>query len=143
MAELGGTETLAIGWALGLERLIGLLQQLAPLQPTAIDFYIVSKGEAAEAQALKLAQTLRYAGFKTELDLSSSAFGKQFKRADRSGAVACFILGDAEAANQTVQLKWLATGEQQAIAQADLPALADTLHEQIARSHHDRSTTTS
>ncbi|MBD2072621.1 histidine--tRNA ligase [Phormidium sp. FACHB-592] len=142
IAELGGPETLAIGWAIGLERLIGLLQQLAPSQPTAIDFYIVSRGEAAEAQALKLAQTLRHAGFVTELDLSSSAFGKQFKRADRSGAAACFILGDAEAANQTVQLKWLATGEQQAIAQADLPALADTLHEQIARSRNDRSTTT-
>lgn len=143
VAELGGTETLAIGWAIGLERLIGLLQQLAPLQPTAIDFYIVSRGAAAESQALKLAQSLRHAGFKTELDLSGSAFGKQFKRADRSGAAACFIVGDAEAANQTVQLKWLTTGEQQAIAQADLPALVDTLHEQIARRHHDQSPTAS
>ncbi len=133
VTELGGPETLAIGWAIGLERLIGLLQQLKPAQPITTDFYIVSKGDTAEAQALKLAQILRRAGFKAELDLSGSAFGKQFKRADRSRAIGCFILGDAEAADQTVQLKWLATGEQQAIAQADLPALTDTLHQQIAQ----------
>jgi histidyl-tRNA synthetase len=131
VTELGGPETLAIGWAIGLERLIGLLQQLKPTQITTTDFYIVSKGDTAELQALKLAQSLRQAGFKTELDLSGSAFGKQFKRADRSGAIACFILGDAEAANQTVQLKWLATGEQQAIAQAELPTLTSTLQQQI------------
>lgn len=131
VTELGGPETLAIGWAIGLERLIGLLQQLKPTQANTTDFYIVSKGETAELQALNLAQTLRQAGFQAELDLSGSAFGKQFKRADRSGAIACFILGDAEALNQTVQLKWLATGEQQAIAQADLPTLTSTLRQQI------------
>jgi histidyl-tRNA synthetase len=131
VTELGGPETLAIGWAIGLERLIGLLQQLRPIQTTTTDFYIVSKGDVAETQALKLAQSLRQAGFKAELDLSGSAFGKQFKRADRSGAAACFILGDAEAANQSVQLKWLATGEQEAIAQADLPIRFNDLRQQL------------
>jgi histidyl-tRNA synthetase len=66
-----------------------------------------------------------------ELDLSGSAFGKQFKRADRSGAVACLVLGDAEAQNQTVNLKWLKSGEQQAIAQADLLEKTDELRRQI------------
>ncbi len=137
VSELGGPETLAIGWAIGLERLIGLLQQLQPRPADTTDFYIVSKGEVAEVQALKLAQTLRNAGFKTELDLSGSAFGKQFKRADRAGAAACFILGDTEAATQTVQLKWLATGEQQALSQAELLSQITTLHQQIA---HRRET---
>ena len=132
VSELGGPETLAIGWAIGLERLIGLLQQLKPTQARSTDFYIVSKGEAAELQALKLAQLLRQAGFRAELDLSGSAFGKQFKRADRSGAIACFILGEAEAATQTVQLKWLATGEQQAIVQTELPTLTSTLQQKMA-----------
>ena len=143
VSELGGPETLAIGWAIGLERLIGLLQQLKPTQGAAIDFYIVSKGTTAERQALTFAQTLRQAGFKAELDLSGSAFGKQFKRADRSGAAACFILGEAEAANQTVQLKWLATGEQQAIAQADLPTLAPVLQQQLNASRSSAHGTTS
>ncbi len=118
--ELGGPETPAIGWAIGLERLILLLQKLQPAPTSKIDFYVVSKGDRAEAQALLLAQQLRHLGFQVELDLSGSAFSKQFKRADRSGAGACLILGDTEAESETVQLKWLATGEQMAIAQADL-----------------------
>ncbi len=118
--ELGGPETPAVGWAIGLERLIILLQQLDATQTTAIDFYVVSRGTAAEHQALKIAQKLRQSGFSVELDLSGSAFGKQFKRADRSGAEVCLILGDEEAANGTVQVKWLKTGQQEAIGQTDL-----------------------
>lgn len=118
--ELGGPDTPAVGWAIGLERLIILLQQLDAVQTTASDFYVVSRGRAAEAQALKIAQKLRHSGFSVELDLSGSAFSKQFKRADRSGAAVCLILGDEEAANGTVQVKWLKTGQQEAIAQTDL-----------------------
>jgi histidyl-tRNA synthetase len=134
VTELGGPETAAVGWAIGLERLILLLQQLKPNTTPPIDFYLVSRGEVAEAQALVLAQKLRQAEFTVELDLSGSAFGKQFKRADRSGAAGCLILGDAEAATQTVQLKWLKTGEQTAIAQADLLCAPDQLRQQIAQS---------
>ncbi len=133
VSELGGPETAAIGWAIGLERLIGLLQQLQPKPEDQADFYVVSRGEKAEAQALKIAQQLRQAGFKTELDLSGSAFGKQFKRADRSGAAACLILGDAEAESQKVQLKWLGTGEQMEILQADLADKLEDLRAAIAK----------
>lgn len=118
--ELGGPDTPAVGWAIGLERLIILLQQLDAAQTTASDFYVVSRGTAAEAQALKIAQKLRHSGFSVELDLSGSAFSKQFKRADRSGAEVCLILGEEEAANGTVQVKWLKTGQQEAIAQTEL-----------------------
>lgn len=132
VAELGGAVTPAVGWAIGLERLIILLQQLSQTPTAKVDFYLVSRGDRAEAQALILAQQLRRLNFAVELDLSGSAFGKQFKRADRSGAAACLILGDAEAETKTVQLKWLASGEQQAIAQADLVAKVDDLRQQIA-----------
>ena len=126
VSELGGPETPAIGWAMGLERLILLLQQIQPTSAAQVDFYLVSRGEKAESQALILAQLLQRSGFTTELDLSGSAFGKQFKRADRSGAVACLILGDSEAETKTVQLKWLKSGEQSAIEQsALLEAIAD------------------
>jgi histidyl-tRNA synthetase len=120
VAQLGGPETPGIGWAMGMERLVLLLQQLN--QPPVIqpDFYIVSKGETAEAQALAIAQQLRGVKFTVELDLSGSAFGKQFKRADRSGASACLVLGDTEAENKTVNVKWLTSGEQQSIAQNEL-----------------------
>ena len=121
VTELGGPETAAIGWAMGLERLVILLQKLGNLATAStVDFYVVSRGVAAEGQALRIVQQLRQAGFKAELDLSGSAFGKQFKRADRSAAAACLILGDAEAEKGTVQLKWLTSGEQSELVQTEL-----------------------
>jgi histidyl-tRNA synthetase len=120
VSELGGPETPAVGWAIGLERLVILLQQLQELPAPQLDFYLVSKGEQAEAASVILAHKLRFAGFSVELDLSGSAFGKQFKRADRSGAIACLVIGDEEAENNQVQLKWLQTKEQQTLTQAEL-----------------------
>ena len=133
ISELGGPETPAVGWAMGLERLTLLLQQLATEKPNAVDFYVVSRGEKAEAQSIKIAQTLRQLGFAVELDLSRAAFGKQFKRADRSGAAACLILGDAEAENKMVQIKWLKTGEQVEWPQVDLLDQPDQLRQQMAQ----------
>ncbi len=101
VTELGGPNTPAVGWAIGLERLILLLQQMQSPPLPVLDFYVVSKGEQAEDLALVLAQKLRQSRFSVELDLSGSGFKKQFTRADRSGAVACLILGDEEAENQT------------------------------------------
>ncbi|MBD2091816.1 histidine--tRNA ligase [Microcoleus sp. FACHB-1515] len=129
--ELGGPDTPAIGWGMGMERLILLMQKLAEPTSPPLDFYVISRGEQAEAQALKLAQTMRHLDFAVELDLSSSAFGKQFKRADRSGALACLIIGDDEAAVQSVKLKWLGSGEQQAIDQSNLPTMAAELHQKL------------
>ncbi len=129
--ELGGPSTPAVGWAIGLERLTLLLAQLQSVPSPTPDFYVVSRGEAAEANALKLAQSLRQQGLSVDLDLSGSAFGKQFKRADRSGAAACLILGDDEAAQGTVQLKWLKSGQQTALTQAELLADIDALRQQI------------
>jgi histidyl-tRNA synthetase len=120
IAQLGGNETPAIGWAMGMERLILLLQNLSPLQPHSPDIYFVSRGEKAENQALIMAQKLRQSGFTVELDLSGSNFGKQFKRGDRSGAKMCLILGDSEVENNIIQIKYLATGEQKTVSQDEL-----------------------
>ncbi|MGB3191447.1 MAG: histidine--tRNA ligase [Limnoraphis sp.] len=138
--ELGGPDTSAVGWAMGLERLILLLQQLQNLPQSELDFYIVSRGESAEPQATILAQKLRQAEFSVEVDLSGSAFGKQFKRADRSGAVACLVLGDAEAENQTVNLKWLKTGEQDKIPQSDLLTKTEEIRSKIQASRSSEPT---
>ncbi|CBN54655.1 MULTISPECIES: histidine--tRNA ligase [Kamptonema] len=129
--ELGGPDTPAVGWAMGLERLILLLQQLQPAPTNTLDFYIVSRGDRAEVQAVLLAQKLRSFGFSLEIDLSGSAFKKQFGRADRSGAVACLIIGDEEAESHSVKLKWMASKEQSAIAQSDLLEKAEELRCQI------------
>jgi len=76
-----------------------------------------------------LAQKLRRSGFSVELDLSGSGFKKQFTRADRS---ALALILDEEAENQTVKLKWMASKEQQAIAQAELLKMTDELRQQHA-----------
>jgi histidyl-tRNA synthetase len=129
--QLGGPITPAVGWAIGMERLILLLQQLHSAPTTKLDFYLVSRGESAEAQALILAEKLRAAKFSVELDLSGSAFAKQFKRADRSGAIACLVLGDAEAESQSVKLKWMASACEEAMSQAELLSKIEKLREQI------------
>jgi len=130
--ELGGPETPAVGWAIGLERLIILLQKLHASAPSQkLDFYVVSRGEKAEQNALILTQKLRALGFSLELDLSGSAFKKQFARADKSGAIACLILGDEEAENQTVNLKWLTTKEQLSLSQTELFSKIEELRQKL------------
>ncbi|MEN9232014.1 MAG: histidine--tRNA ligase [Thermostichus sp. DG02_5_bins_236] len=119
--ELGGPPTPAVGWAMGMERLVLLLQKKQGSVASApVQVYVISRGAKAEARSLQIAQSLRQAGFHTELDLSGSAFGKQFKRASRSGAIWAVTLGDAEAAAGEVQLKHLHTGKQQTLLQAEL-----------------------
>ncbi|MFN3678936.1 histidine--tRNA ligase [Thermosynechococcus sp.] len=118
--ELGGPATPAIGWAMGLERLILLLRD-RPLPPRNQPYlYMVTRGEAAERQGLILAQQLRHQGYTVDVDLSGSAFGKQVKRADRVGATVCLVIGESEATDRTVQVKWLASGEQVLVPQQEL-----------------------
>ena len=112
--QLGGTATPAIGWALGMERLVLLLSQGKDVasQP-GLDLYVVSRGEAAAAMGLALARRCRLVGLAVERDASGSAFGKQFKRADRSGARYAAVIGEQEVADGVVGLKDLrANGEQ-------------------------------
>jgi histidyl-tRNA synthetase len=134
VAQLGGPDTPAIGFGMGIERLIILLEQMGRLSTVPeLDIYLISKGEKAEYQSVQLANQLRAQGYSVELDLSASAFGKQFKRADRSGAVVGLILGDAEAEAGKARLKWLASGEQAEITQADLLAQTDEMKHKIAQ----------
>jgi len=123
--QLGGPSTPAVGWALGLERLVLLLAQrhAAPAVPLPLDLYVVNRGEAAEAWALALTRRWRLAGLSVELDLSGAAFGKQFKRADRSGAPWAAVIGESEAAEGVVVLKDLRgeAGEDRRLAPEDVP----------------------
>jgi len=107
VAQLGGPATPAVGWALGMERLVLLLSQATAVEPAAgvPDLYVISRGELAEAQALVLTRLARQAGLAAERDASGSAFGKQFKRADRSGAPWAAVIGGSEAADGMALLK--------------------------------------
>ena len=126
--QLGGPATPAVGWALGMERLLLVLEAAAAADPqgpaarlTAATppLYLVNRGEQAEACALVLARQLRGAGVAVELDGSGAAFGKQFKRADRSGAAWAVVIGDQEADAGTLRLKpLLGEGAEQTLSLA-------------------------
>ena len=125
--QLGGPATPAIGWALGMERLLLVIAAAAQANPDgpaarltdtpAPLVYLINRGEQAEPQALSLARQWRGAGLAVELDGSSASFGKQFKRADRSGAPWAVVLGDEEALAGQLRLKPLrGEGEEQQLA---------------------------
>jgi histidyl-tRNA synthetase len=121
--QLGGPATPCMGWALGMERLVMLLAQIDTALPaSAVELYVVSRGTQAQALALQLAVQLRRSGRRVELDLSAAAFGKQFKRADRSGAAWAVVIGDSEAEQGEVILKNLAAAAEERISVAELQA---------------------
>ena len=121
--QLGGPATACMGWALGMERLVMLLAQIDTALPaSAVELYVVSRGTQAQALALQLAVQLRRSGRRVELDLSAAAFGKQFKRADRSGAAWAVVIGDSEAEQGEVILKNLAAAAEERISVAELQA---------------------
>jgi histidyl-tRNA synthetase len=99
IAQLGGEPTAAIGFAMGVERVVELLTLAGGVPPAAApEVYIVVNGERAEREALRLAEQLRDAlpGRGVLLNLGGGNFKTQFRRADRSGARLALILGDAE-----------------------------------------------
>jgi histidyl-tRNA synthetase len=99
IAQLGGEPTPAIGFAMGVERVVELLAQAGSVPPAAApEIYIVVNGERAEREALRLAEQLRDAlpGRGVLLNLGGGNFKAQFRRADRSGAQLALILGDEE-----------------------------------------------
>lgn len=125
VAQLGGKGATAIGFAIGLERLVALLeatQSLPDIKQT--DAYLVAVGEQAMAQAPLLTERLRdeLPGIKLISHCGGGSFKSQFKRADRSGARWTLILGDDEVSSQTIGIKTMETGEQQTIKWADLPS---------------------
>lgn len=109
--QLGGPVTPAIGWAFGLERLAILLAKAEAAPIEAAQIYVVSRGDRGELLALQVARQLRQVGYTIDLDLTSAAFGKQFKRADRSGARWALVIGDDEAREGLVLMRDLRAGQ--------------------------------
>ena len=93
---MGGNETPAIGFAIGLERLM-LLAGKEYERDRLVDIFIVNKGLTAEKLAIDLSRRLRELDFITELDISCASFSKQFKKANRLKAKSVIIIGDEEA----------------------------------------------
>ncbi|MCK8515552.1 histidine--tRNA ligase [Methylonatrum kenyense] len=114
--QLGGRSTPAVGFAMGLERLVALIEENQGLvRADQADVYLVLLGNAAEREGLRLAERLRndLPGLRLLMHCGGGSFKSQFKRADRSGAQLALVLADQELADGTVGLKNLReSGEQ-------------------------------
>ena len=110
VAQLGGAATPGIGWAMGQERIVMLLEkQGLHAQPVRPDVYLVLVGEGAQQPGFLLAERLRDAWpqLKLQINLGGGNFKAQFKRADKSGAQLALVLGDDEVARGVVAVKTL------------------------------------
>ena len=130
--KLGGRATPAVGWAMGMERLVDLFEACggqAPSQNT--DIYVVAVGDGAIEQAFAVAEELRdrIAGVHIDVNLGGGSFKTQMKRADKSNADYALVLGETEIAEQRIGLKPLRSGEDQiSVARNELAAtLADRI----------------
>ena len=118
--QLGGHATSGVGFAMGLERLVLLVQEVNKSIPvkSAVDIYVVYQGEGTTLAAFQLAEKLRLElpHLSTMLHCSGGNFKKQFKRADKSGATLALVLGESEVQNNQVVVKHLlGEAEQQTI----------------------------
>jgi histidyl-tRNA synthetase len=136
VGQFGGKPTPGVGFAMGVERLVLLLETLGLVPEelkTPADLYICAFGEPAELAALGLAERLRDAlpGLRLLVNAGAGSFKSQFKKADKSGARYALILGDDELAKRVVGFKPLRDdSEQQSIA---WDALAEHLTTCLAR----------
>tara|TARA_R110000868_G_scaffold235421_3_gene489373 strand:- start:6124 stop:7416 length:1293 start_codon:yes stop_codon:yes gene_type:complete len=113
--DLGGNATPSVGFSIGMERLLLLLQkqvennQLSEKLESPADIYIIHTGEQAKIKSLELAEIIRdiNSSIKVRLHIGAGSFKSQFKKADKSCASIAFILGDDEVMNNKISIKFL------------------------------------
>lgn len=124
--QMGGRATPGVGFAMGVERLILMLETLGQTPEELsrqVDIYFCAFGESSELAALTLAEQLRDAipNLRLQVNAGAGSFKSQFKKADKSGALYALILGEDELQSETVAIKPLRTdAEQQSVAWAGL-----------------------
>jgi len=125
--QIGGKPAAACGFAMGVERLLSLLQEDGKVDLVLpMDVYLVHQGELADALASVLAEQLREAGLRVTLHCGGGSFKSQMKKADGSGAQFAVIIGDDEAQTGQATLKPLrGEGEQLRVAQNELPRVIE------------------
>lgn len=121
--QIGGKPTPACGFAMGLERLLALMQEARAAEPAAqCEVYVVHQGSAADRIAFGVAEELRNHGLSVIQHCGGGSFKAQMKKADASGAVLAVIMGEDEAASNEVSVKHLREErEQLRVARASLP----------------------
>ena len=129
--QLGGKETPAVGFAMGIERLVLMLEQVESFKiPREVDIYLAAVGEVAELPAMALAERIRddLPELRVMLHCGGGKFAKQLKKADQSGAEIALILGADEVAAEHITVKHLRLDKaQESLAYAELVAVLRTL----------------
>lgn len=129
LEQLGGASTPGVGFGMGMERLLLVVESFRPIQaPEAVSVYIAPMGDAARQAGFKLAEELRKAGVKTEFDHVGRSFKAQFKYADKLHAAMVAILGEDELNADVVTLKTMAEGTQEEIP---LTAFCETIKQKL------------
>ncbi len=115
---LGGGKTPGIGFAMGLERLVLLLQQKNQLsvKNAEVDLFLAGLGETASDHCYTLMNKLRKEGLRVDMDMEARSLKSQMKQADKAGAAFVLILGDQELKQGTAVLRDMATKEQVDVA---------------------------
>ena len=111
--QLGGPDVPAFGWAIGLDRLAMVLQQVRGEAPHAVPALLIPLGERAAAEALRLARSLWDAGVAVQVETRGGALKKAMATANRTGIQTVLILGDGELDGGTITVKHMASGEQE------------------------------
>ena len=139
IGQLGGADTPALGFAMGLERLLLTMQQQGCnfLETPPCDLYIAPMDAAALPKAMQLAQAVRESGYQAEYDLMHRGLKAQMKYANKIHATYVLVLGGNELEQQSAKLKQMETGEQIAIPLDDRFAEA---FDNIAISHMFQNT---
>jgi histidyl-tRNA synthetase len=121
--QIGGKPVPATGFAMGVERLLALLQEDGMALPRAeVDVYVVHQGEQASRLASRVAEQLRDDRLRVLLHCGGGSFKSQMKKADASGAAVAVVIGDDEAQADEVSVKPMQGGEQQRVSVQNLAA---------------------
>lgn len=127
--QIGGKPAPAMGFAMGVERLLVLLQEAGMALPKAqVDVYLVHQGELAAKLASTVAEQLRDANLRVVLHCGAGSFKSQMKKADASGATVAVVIGDDEAAVNEVNVKPMQGGAQ---ARVGVPHLVAEINKLI------------
>lgn len=113
--QLGGPSTPSVGWAIGLERLLLIIQKNLNIKDQELDIYIATKGHEAQKKIWNIIEILEEYNIRFELDLNQSSLQKQLKKANQFGAKICLIMGENEIINKYITIKYLQTGHQEIV----------------------------
>ncbi len=123
--ELGGPKMCAVGFGMGMERLLLVAESFRPIpRPKPVEIYLAPMGDNARLAGLRLAAELRALGVKTEFDHAGRSFKAQFKYADKLNARYVAVLGEDELEKGQVKLKNMADGQETLLPLADFATRA-------------------